>query len=113
MPKHSYQPSMAEPSEFSRDPWGVLRQPTCSQVRRAATGEDLHRASICVMSDSEEEQAEFAAWLVDWKSATHYVSEDYGCGCCIHLYDVECRQAAIDAIPRNLRTITRWTEGVF
>ena len=71
---------------------------------------NMDRASICVSSDSPEEEAAFAAWSSLWKEKMIVFSEDYGCGCCVHLYDVEGPKEGIDAIPENLRTISDWTE---
>jgi hypothetical protein len=38
------------------------------------------------------------------------VSHDYGCGCCIHLFDLEGPKEAIDALPTELLTVSEWTE---
>jgi len=68
------------------------------------------RASISVASDAPKEQAAFDAWLGRWKAEMKFISDDYGCGCCVHLYDVEGPEAAIDAIPEALRTMSDWSE---
>ena len=69
-----------------------------------------HRASISVASDAPEEQAAFDAWVARWKAEMAFISDDYGCGCCIDLYDVEGPKESIDAIPGQLRTTTAWSE---
>ncbi|MEI7941114.1 MAG: hypothetical protein WCK27_30940 [Verrucomicrobiota bacterium] len=68
------------------------------------------RASICVASDAPEEEAAFDAWLDRWKSELTFISGDYGCGCCVHLYDIEGPKEVVEAIPEQLRTSTDWTE---
>jgi len=68
------------------------------------------RASISVASDAPEELARFDAWLSRWKPEMKFISDDYGCGCCVHLYDVEGSKEGIDAIPEQLRTTTDWSE---
>jgi len=68
------------------------------------------RASICVASDAPEEQAAFDAWLDRWESRLTFISDDYGCGCCVHLYDIEGPKEAVDALPEQLRTSTAWRE---
>jgi len=61
------------------------------------------RASICISSDAAEEAAAFEAWLQKWKGTLTLISNDYGCGCCVHLYDVEGPREAIDALPHAIR----------
>ena len=76
------------------------------------SGIALQRASISVASDAPEEQAAFDAWLGRWRMEMTFISEDHGCGCCVHL-DVEGPKESIDAIPEPLRTMTDWSkEGV-
>lgn len=79
-------------------------------VPNLCTATAMHRATICLWSDSLEEKVEYTAWLTTWKKKMTLVSPDYGCGCCIHLFDVEGPKEAIAAIPRELLTISAWTE---
>lgn len=74
------------------------------------TAPELHRATVCLWSESIEEKVEFTLWLTQWKRKMRYVSHDYGCGCCIHLFDLEGPKAAIEAIPHELLTVSDWTE---
>ena len=69
-----------------------------------------HRATVCLWADSVEEKVEFTAWLSAWRKKMSFVSHDYGCGCCIHLFDVEGPAEAIDALPKELLTVSAWTE---
>ena len=68
------------------------------------------RASISVASDAPDEQAAFEAWLRRWEAQLTFISDDYGCGCCVHLFDVEGPKEAIGAIPVQLRTMSDWSE---
>jgi hypothetical protein len=70
----------------------------------------LHRATVCLWADSLEEKVDFTTWLNAWKKRMAFVSQDYGCGCCIHLFDLEGPREAIDAIPKELLTVSAWTE---
>lgn len=72
---------------------------------------EAHRATVCLWSDSIEEKVEFTTWLTAWRSKMSYVSPDYGCGCCIHLFHLEGPKEAIDAIPNALLTVSEWTEN--
>jgi hypothetical protein len=68
------------------------------------------RATVCLWSESIEEKVEFTTWLNVWKKKLSFVSPDYGCGCCIHLFDLEGPAEAIDALPEQLLTVSDWTE---
>lgn len=70
----------------------------------------MHRATVCLWSESIEEKVEFTTWLTAWKRKMSYVSPDYGCGCCIHLFDLAGPKEAIDALPDELLTVSDWTE---
>ena len=71
---------------------------------------ESRRATICLWSDSLEEKVEFTTWLTNWKKKLAYVSHDYGCGCCVHLFDVEGPREAIEALPREVLACSAWTE---
>ena len=73
----------------------------------------MERATVCFCADSIEEKVEFNAWQIAWQRKMTFVSHDYGCGCCIHLFDLEGPKEAVDAIPPNLRTVSAWTEAAF
>ena len=69
------------------------------------------RATVCFCADSIEEKVDFSAWQTVWQRKMTFVSRDYGCGCCIHLFDLEGPKEAVEAIPPNLRTVSGWTEA--
>ncbi len=64
------------------------------------------RATVCVVSDAEEEARAFERWLDEWKDKMNFVSGDYGDGV-VHLFDVEGPEGAIEAIPDALRSGSR------
>lgn len=68
------------------------------------------RATVCFWADSIEEKVEFNAWQTAWQRKMTFVSHDYGCGCYIHLFDLEGPKEAVDALPPNLLTVSVWTE---
>lgn len=70
----------------------------------------MQRATVCIWSDSLEEKVEFTTWLNTWRKVMTFVSHDYGCDCCIHLFDLEGPKEAIDALPAELLTASEWTE---
>ncbi len=71
---------------------------------------ELRRATVCFRTESIEEKVEFTTWLTAWKKKMTLVSSDHGCGCCIHLFDLEGPADAIDAIPTCLLAATQWAE---
>jgi hypothetical protein len=79
--------------------------------QRSAASGTVRRATICLWAESIEEKVDFTAWMSAWKKQMTFVSHDYGCGCCIHLFDVEGPKEAIDALPPELRTVSEWTEN--
>ena len=38
-------------------------------------------------------------------------SDDYGCGCCVSLYDIEGPDEAIDSLPYEIVAMSEWSEG--
>ena len=84
---------------------------TDEATAKVCTTVAMHRATVCLWADSIEQKVEYTAWLNTWRKKMTFVSHDYGCGCCIHLFDVEGPKVAIDAIPKDLLTISAWTEN--
>ena len=78
---------------------------------KACTAVVMHRATVCLWADSLEQKVEYTRWLNVWKKKMTFLSNDYGCGCCLHLFDLEGPKAAIDALPKDLLTISAWTEN--
>jgi len=68
------------------------------------------RGSVCISADSDEGSAAFESWLERWKEKMTFVSGDYGCGCCVHQFDLEGPKEAIGAIPEKIRCQSEWTE---
>src|SRR5262245_57525909 len=56
------------------------------------------RATIIINSDDTSEIEAYEAWREHWRSSLTRLSENYGCGCCVLIYDVEGSEEAIDAI---------------
>jgi len=70
----------------------------------------MQRGTISISSDSQDEESAFQDWLHRWEDKLKYISEDYGCGCCVHLFDIEGPEDAISDIPEHLKTVSKWTE---
>lgn len=71
----------------------------------------MPRATLIAASDSPEEMSALEEWLSRWRDSLSYLSDDTGCGCCVHIYDVDGPQEAVDAIPSTLSAMSDWTEG--
>ena len=76
----------------------------------AGAGIATQRATVCLWAGSIEEKVEFTTWLSTWRKKMTFVSRDYGCSCCIHLFDIEGPPEAIDALPEVLLTVSAWAE---
>ena len=81
------------------------------ELAKACTPVAMQRATVCLWADSIEEKLDFNTWQTAWQKKMAFVSRDYGCGCCIHLFDLEGPKEAIDALPRDLLTFSAWTEN--
>ena len=67
------------------------------------------RATVCVISEAEEEACAFERWLDEWKDKMSFVSGDYGDGVA-HLFDVEGPEEAVASIPEALRCGSKWVD---
>jgi hypothetical protein len=69
----------------------------------------MARATVCVAVDSEEEVQAAEAWFTKWRDRLDAVSGDSGCGCCVHMWDVEGPPEAIAEIPDSISADSPWT----
>jgi hypothetical protein len=67
------------------------------------------RGTIIVATDSEEEQRLAEAWFARFGAVLRFRSDDQGCHCCMHLWDVEGPEDAIAAIPERITVWSSWT----
>ena len=67
------------------------------------------RALVCFRAESIEAKVDYTTWLNAWRSKLTFVSRDRGCGCCIHLFNLEGTTEAIEALPDSLTSLM-WTE---
>ncbi len=72
----------------------------------------MPRATLILKEDDEADLSAFDAWLERWESSLTQKSENYGCGCCVHMFDVEGPQEAIDAIPESIHAASsEWVKS--
>jgi hypothetical protein len=71
----------------------------------------MPRATIIIKTDDPDEVTACDAWFERWDSSLTRKSDNYGCGCCVDIYDVEGPQEAIDALPAAIRTSGEWVES--
>jgi hypothetical protein len=69
------------------------------------------RATIVVDVEQAEELGAVEAWFARWEGQVHSRSEDRGCGCCIHMWDVDAPHAAIGELPDAVRAESDWALG--
>jgi hypothetical protein len=68
----------------------------------------MPRATICVDSGVPE-QAVVEAWLCRWRNRLAFLSENEGCGCCVHMYRVEAPREALDELPPIVFASSEWS----
>ncbi len=68
----------------------------------------MPRATICVRTDDPAEVTAVENWLAQWKDQLSYLSDNYGCGCCVELYDVEGPTEAIGSLPPEVVCESDW-----
>jgi hypothetical protein len=60
------------------------------------------RATLIASMDEPGEVRAMEAWFEQWRPRLSYVSENTGCGCCVHIYDVAGPADVIGTIPEAL-----------
>jgi len=63
----------------------------------------MPRATIIVDVNDPEDVAAFEAWFATWTTSLTYRSENEGCGCCVHIWNVEGTEEALAALPDNIK----------
>jgi hypothetical protein len=60
------------------------------EPRRRLDQPGVHgKATIRVDIESEDQIREIDGWFLAWRGKLSSVSGDKGCGCCVHIWDVE------------------------
>ena len=67
------------------------------------------RATTVVSTDSPGQVDAADAWFAKWGAALSYRSENAGCGCCVHIWDVDGPAEAIAELPPEVRSSSPWT----
>ncbi len=70
---------------------------------------ELKRATIIAAVGVEEEVAAAEAWFSRWGAQLTYCSEDYGCGCCVAMWDVEGPAEAIAELSSLISAASEWS----
>jgi len=68
---------------------------------------DTKRATLCIESNPENVAA-IDAWFSRWGEKLTYKSPNQGCGCCVHIWDVEAPSEAIDELPKRVLSSSKW-----
>jgi len=70
---------------------------------------NMARATISIAVDEPAQVRAGEEWLTANHSRLSFISENYGCGCCVDLYDMEGPDDLLATIPDLLRTTSDWT----
>jgi hypothetical protein len=71
----------------------------------------MPRATVIVDVTHHEDVVASEAWFARWASALSYTSEDEGCGCCVHIWNVEGPAEALAAIPSKIKGESTWADS--
>lgn len=71
----------------------------------------MPRATICIAVDQPEEVVAGEQWLSAHRERLDFVSPNYGCGCCVDLYDIEGPADVLATIPKAISASSDWTAG--
>jgi hypothetical protein len=67
------------------------------------------RATIMVTVGLPGEAETAEAWFEKWRPQLTHCSENYGCGCCVDIWDVDGPEEAIKELPVELRSRSEWS----
>ena len=73
-------------------------------------GQPVTRATVLVDAGDDAVEAIFRAWLAGAQVHLTFVSGDVGCGCCVHLFELEGSAEVIASLPKELRGESAWSE---
>jgi hypothetical protein len=66
-----------------------------------ANSQVYRRISVCI--DAAEDQLRVMDdWFERWAAFITFRSDDQGCGCCVHIWDVEATNEALAALPYGM-----------
>ena len=71
----------------------------------------MARATICIAVDEPAEVEAGERWFSENRDRLDFISENYGCGCCVDLYDLEAAPEVVVSIPEAIRSSSDWTSG--
>ena len=58
----------------------------------------FRRVSVCIDA-AEKQEEQMDDWFSRWADVITYQSEDGGCGCCVHIWEVEAPNQALAELP--------------
>jgi len=71
----------------------------------------MPRATIIATVDEPKERAAVNAWFEKWTARLTHLSDDYGCGCCVNIWNVEGPEEAIAEIPPSTDSESEWASS--
>jgi hypothetical protein len=71
----------------------------------------MMRATICAAVDEAAEVEAAERWLEQHRASLSYISEQFGCGCCVLMWNVEGADAVVSTLPESLSAMSEWSRG--
>ena len=69
----------------------------------------MPKFTIVAKVDTEEVDL-VADWIECWKDRLTFFSGNYGCGCCVDMYNIDGPQEAKDELPRRVLASSSYTD---
>jgi hypothetical protein len=67
------------------------------------------RAEICVQTDRPDDVRAAKRWLELHRAELTFVSDDEGCGCCVHTWRVEGPADVVGSLPPEISATSDWS----
>ena len=61
----------------------------------------MEKQRVIIDVNVASDVASFDAWLQRWRSDVQ-ISDDEGCGCCVHIWEIDGPQEAMRELPAHL-----------
>ena len=72
----------------------------------------MARITVLLEAGNEENEKElktFDAWTAAHADQISFIGENEGCGCCVHIWNIECDEAIISLLPHHFLMDSEWS----
>lgn len=69
------------------------------------------KATIMCEIDNPDDEILALDWIEENKNKLSYISDNYGCGCCVLMWDIEGDESVIATLPSHIACGSDWTRS--